>query len=572
MDWTRRILRDCLVQAPLWAAILMTAGAAHAQGNAQAPAPGAQEPDTVLVGEPAAAAPAAQEQGPQPPDGKWLKDKEGRQYFLEKFDKSMRHRRLDDKTVRTPWGISIEVEKEDEKFFYYKVYRLDPNARADFSLRPKVTEEEEKKILGSYEVKVPESRRLTFVPFNKGLPTSGQWRNGFDIADMNGDKHLDIVHGPARKALSVPSIFLGDGKGSWRLWREAKYPRLPFDYGDAAAADFNGDGHMDLALGMHLRGLAALLGDGKGSFTDWGKGLDLQVPGRNGNDGSGFSSRTITTVDWNGDGRADIVALGEGPRLNLTSRGAAKPSGSESYGIVIYLNQGDGTWMRKDQGTSGREIFGEDLALADFNGDRRKDIATGSSIMGRRTLLNYGREDGAWNVTEVEQVRPQSYVRAVTAADFNGDGVDDLAVGYLSFELATWRSGIDILYGRSDGTWTRRPLALQEGRSEFSALDSGDLDGDGKLDLVALTGKGGTWVFLGDGKGFFTREEATGIPAYDGECRGYHVELADLDKDGRDDIVAGFAGEGSPMLAPNFCPSGGGLQAWRAEIAGAPAR
>lgn len=557
MEWTRRILRGWPVQAPLLAALLLTAGAVDAQ----------EQEDTVLQEAPAAAAQA--DQGPQPPDGKWLSDKEGRQYFLDKFDKNMRHRRLDEKTVRTPWGISIEVEKEDEKFFYYKVYRLDPNARADFGLRPKPTEEEEKQVKASYEIKVLESSRLTFTSFGKGLPNSGQWRNGFDIADMNGDKLPDILHGPARKSLGPPVVFLNDGKGNWRRWAEAKFPRAPFDYGDAAAADFNGDGHMDIALGVHLRGLMALVGDGKGNFTDWSKGLDMQIPGRDGNDASGFSSRTIDTVDWNGDGRADIVALGEGPRLNMTSRGAAaKPSSSQSYGLAIYLNQGDGSWVRKDQGTSAQEIFGEDVALADFNGDRRLDIATGSSIMGRRTVLNFGREDGAWSVTEVEQVRPQGYVRAVTAADFNGDGVDDLAVGYLSFELATWRSGIDILYGRADGVWTRRTLAMREGRSEFSALDSGDLDGDGKLDLVALTGKGQISVFLGDGKGFFTHEAATGIPTYEGECRGYHVELADLDKDGKDEIVAGFAGEGSPMLAPNFCPSGGGLQAWKASPAG----
>lgn len=566
MEWTRRIPRNRLVQAPLFIALLLTAGASRAQDEAAgAQPPAAQE----------APAAAVQDQGPQPPDGKWLTDKEGRQYFLETFDKSMRHRRLDDKMVRTPWGISIEVEKEDEKYFYYKVYRLDPTARADFGLRAKPTAEEEKKVEDSYQVNVAESRRLAFAPFSKGLPTSGQWRNGFDIADMNGDKHLDIVHGPARKSLGPPSIFLGDGQGNWRRWQEARYPRLPFDYGDAAAADFNGDGHMDLALGMHLRGVVAMLGDGKGNFTDWSKGLDLQVPGREGSDASGFSSRTIAAVDWNGDGRADIMALGEGPRLNATARGssqAPRMAGSESFGVVVYLNQGDGSWVRKDQGTSGRELFGEDLAIGDFNGDRRQDFATGSSVMGRRTLLNYGREDGAWNTTEIEAVRPQSYIRAVEAADFNGDGTDDLAVAYLSFELAAWRGGIDILYGRSDGSFTRQPLAVQEGRFEVSALASGDLDGDGRLDLAALTGKGETWVFLGDGKGFFTREAAAGIPQYPGECRGYHIELADLDKDGRDEIVSGFAGEASALMAPNLCPSGGGLQAWKAVPAAEPAR
>ncbi|HEV8582650.1 MAG TPA: VCBS repeat-containing protein [Thermoanaerobaculia bacterium] len=526
---------------------------------AQAAAPAAED-ELPLEAPPAA--PAAR--GPQPPDGKWLTDEEGRKYFVEKLEKAgAPFLRLDAKTVRTRWGITIDVLKEDDKYFYYKVYRSEYSYPA-ISMQAQVSPEEASKIEASYAADTPESRRLTFAPFSKGLPTSGQWRNGFDLADMNGDGHLDIVHGPARKSLTNPTIFLGDGKGNWRRWEGTKFPHLPFDYGDAAAADFNGDGKMDMALGMHLRGVAAVIGDGKGNFADWGKGLDLQVP-QPGNDGAGFSSRAVAALDWNHDGRPDILALGEGPRLNLAARDQARPStSSESFGVVIYLNQGDGTWVRKDQGTSSSEIFGDSLALGDFNGDHKEDFATGSSMMGRRSLVNYAREDGAWNAADLADARP-GYVRSVTAADFNGDGLDDLAVGYIAYQLEAWHSGIDIFYARADGSWTRRPLASVEDRTEVSALAHGDLDGDGKLDLVALTGTGETWVFLGDGKGFFTRETATGIPVVDGGCRGYHVQLADLDGDGKAEIVAGFAGEASAMFAPDRCVSGGALQAWHAS-------
>jgi hypothetical protein len=91
----------------------------------------------------------------------------------------------------------------------------------------------------------------------------------------------------------------------------------------------------------------------------------------------------------------------------------------------------------------------------------------------------------------------------------------------------------------------------------------GDLDGDGQLDLVALTSAGEVWVFLGDGKGFFTRE-VPGIPSYAGGCWGYHVQLADLDRDGKDEIVASFAGESDAMNAPTSCRTGGGIAAWKA--------
>jgi FG-GAP-like repeat len=588
MKWTSRFARRRLVPALLLSVAACAAGApsvlaaakppkkaappkkvekVEKKGTQPAPSPAAQAiaQDEVPLEAPAAAPAAGGADGLQPPDGKWLKDKEGRQYFLKKLEKSGPYRRLGDNRVRTRWGIEIDVAKEDDRYFYYKVYRVEDSFRPE-QLGPQLTPAEKEKILASYRVSTPESRRLTFVPFSQGLPTSGQWRNGFDIADMNGDGHPDIVHPPARKSLGYPVLFLGDGKGNWRRWSEARYPRLPFDYGDAAAADFNGDGHLDFALGMHLRGLVVLVGDGKGKFTDWGKGLDLQVPGSQGEDSAGgFSSRAIAAVDWNQDGRPDIVALGEGPRLNLTARGEARPNPIvQSYGVTLYLNQGDGTWVRKDQGNSSREIFGDSVTVGDFNGDRRKDFAIGSNAQGRQSLINYARQDGAWDATDVGLVRPGSYIRSVAAADFNRDGRDDLALGYIGFELEAWRGGVDVLLAQAGGTWVRRTLGVREERVEVSAVAPGDLDGDGNLDLVALTGKGETWVFLGDGKGGFTRETAHGIPNFPGECRGYHVQLADLDRDGRDEIVAGFAGESSPMFAPDLCPSGGALQAWHA--------
>jgi hypothetical protein len=497
-----------------------------------------------------------------PPGGRWLKDKEGHEYYLEKLDKSGKFLRLSDKKIRTVWGIDVEVAKEDDKFFYYKVYK-EQLGSGPSGVTPHPTADDQERIAASYHTDTQESSRLNFLAFDDGLPKQGQWRNGFDLGDMNGDGATDIVSAPARKSFSNPTIFLGDNKGHWKRWTGTSYPRLPFDYGDAAVADLNGDGHLDVALAMHLRGVVALLGDGKGTFTDWSKGLDLRVPGSKSGEEQGFSTRALAIADWNQDGKPDIIALGEGPRMNVGARGKTVGTGSsESFGTVVYLNQGNGTWVRKDQGTSSREVFGDTIVAVDLNGDGRPDFVTSSSVQGALSLVNLNRGDGSWDGYDVEALRPGAYVWAIAAGDFDKDGKKDLAIGYIAYEGEAWRTGLDVLLAQAGGGWKRKTLAAKEGREGVTALGAGDLDGDGNADLVALTGDGQTWVFLGDGKGGFTRE-ATNIPPYPGGCRGYHVQAIDLDGDGKAEFIAEFAGENSPQFAPDLCPSGGGITAWK---------
>ncbi len=498
----------------------------------------------------------AAQTGPQPPDGVWLKDEEGREYFLDKLAKSAGpYKKNDaDHTVRTVWGIVLKVEKEDDQNFFYRVYRQTA-ADSPMSVRPEPPSPEVLEAAAKSYSKVEQTARTKATSFAKGLPTAGQWRHGFAIADVNEDGFLDVVHSSARKALSPPQIFLGDGKGNWRYWSEAKYPSLPYDYGNIAVGDLNGDKHLDLVLGVHLHGLIAMVGDGKGNFKEYDKGLDFVVP----KDGvaPGYSTRAVAVSDWNGDKRPDIIALGEGPRLAVDR---ASTNLGDSNGIVIYLNQGNGSWVRKDQGTAGDQLFGDAIVLGDLNKDGRKDILTPSNSFNRKDIVSFAKKDGSWQGINIPSIRPAAYIRGVAIADWNGDGRNDFATGFVNREFGVWRTGVDAQIAQADGTWKRVPIWFVEGRAAVTALAAGDLNGDKKMDLVALTGDGDTWVFLGDGKGGFVKDDA-GIPKLT-DCKGYHAELVDLDKDGRSELVSGFAGEGSPLLAPGRCPSGGAIQAW----------
>ncbi len=546
------------------------------QGNSVLPPPAQASEPTVAT--PPPVAPAQQAGGRaaiEPPDGQWLTDEQGRSYFVERISKR-NARRIDDKTVSTIWAIPLEVVREDDEYFYFKVYHVPAAGEAtgngsgeheQGTQKATLNAEEVARVAATYRVDLKESARLRFAPFGKGLPTAGQWRDGFAVADLNGDGHLDIVHGPARKSLGPPVIFLGDGKGSWTRWREVKFPPLPYDYGDAQVGDFNGDGHADIAFAVHLRGLIVLVGDGQGNFTAAGTGLDFS------SDGSSFSSRALRVVDWDGDGRLDILALGEGPRPGGGGRKPSRAPQASARGVVLYLNQGGGRWKRHEQGVGQNTLFGASITVGDFTGNGRMDFATATSIQGRKDIVHVGTEEGGWTPVPLEDLRPGAVVWAVAAGDFDHDGRDDLVVAYLSYEMATWRTGLDVFFSRAEGTWQRRALAAEEGRRGIFALGVGDLDGDANPDLVATTGSGDLWVFLGDGTGGFTKEKET-VPPFVGGCRGAHVVLSDLDGDGRSEVIASFAEEPSsgmilstalgdaPGLPAAGCPSEGGIMAW----------
>jgi hypothetical protein len=572
-------------------AALLLSSLAPGPGFSQAQEPGTKTPP--VAAEPAvppapeaASAPAAAEPGKdagpeatpretlrdsiQPPDGEdWLIDAEGRSYYVRKHAKSLPYKRIGESRIRIVYGAEFDLAGEDQDNLWLKVYRPNDNP----IVRPPAvhipTAEELAASAATFETRTANSDRLRLKPFDAGLPTRGLWRNGFDLADLTGDGELDIVHGPPRRGGDQPRVFAGDGHGTWRPFR-AVVPSGLLDYGDAKVADFNSDGKPDLAFASHLRGITVFLGDGAGNFSDWRQGLDFDAP-RPGYDGKGFSSRRLEVLDWNKDGKPDLLALSEGPRISITGTGSTpKVSGvdlrPDVFGPKLYLNQGDGTWVALAEDGARREIFGDDLAVADFSPKGNPGFLTSSNAMGRTDLL-YLQGDkigGPWAPADLP-VRPRAYVSAVAVADFDRDRRPDIAVTYISFELGVNRVGLDIYLSRREGKWERRPVFVRDGRESLTALEAGDLDGDKAADLVATDHDGFLLLFLGDGKGGFSLEASPEAQQPRGPCRGYGLKMADIDRDGRQEIVASYAGEADAIFDPHRCPGQGGMAAWTLE-------
>jgi hypothetical protein len=585
---------------PFPAAVLLLAAAVLAGGCASGAAPAAAAPadsdaaaatastSPAATAQPeateaAAAEPAAAPAGDgrpavdtsiEPTGGVWLVDDRGREYTTRRYDKvEGSWRWFGEGKILVAGGLRFDVAEEAEDHFLVKVYRPQerPRRAAEDAALPMGGSTTQAEVLAQ-PAGLAQLDRLEFTSLSQGLPERGQWRNGFALVDFDGDGRLDIVHGPARKGQPVPWTFLNAGAEGWRARPLDRLPAgLRLDYGDVAVADFNRDGRLDLALGVHLRGVVVLVDDGTGGFAYWSEGIpytrltgpDAEGPGE-------LTSRALETVDWNGDGWIDLVALGEGARMAVQRSDAEFRAGSTD--VVVFLNQGDGTWQAES--VSGlRRLRGDSLGVADLDGDGRPDLVTSwmNSAIPEPVVLNRTRTEDGRTVVEGEPVRlpgldENTLVPAIAIADFDGDGRDDLALSYYASSGQGRRHGIAIYLARPEG-WLRRDALGLDGRRRIGAMAAGRLPGDDHVDLVAFDDQGNGWVLLGDGTGAFQVEAAPGVGASERFCSGYAVLLADVDGEPGDEIVAAFSGEpgGEVMLGkPGQCVSQGQLAAWKA--------
>ena len=494
------------------------------------------------------------------PEGDWFVDERG-QYYLVEVPRDPRYIILPaENRVMLPPGASFALVEEREDTLVVKVYNP---ALANQPVPPRPVNPAKALLSDLEELAVASGDRLRLVSSTR-LASRGQWRQGFELADVDGDGNLDIVHGPLRKGDGQPKIFLGDGAGGWRLWREARFESPPLDYGDVAVADFDGDGQLDLALAVHLRGLIVLLGDGKGTFRRWSAELPYWTP-ETGEAAPPFSSRKVAVVDWNRDGRPDLLTVGEGPRVaRLGSQSPEFTHGDR--GAILFLNRGGGKWDRYDQGTGRNSIFGDDLAVGDFDGDGRSDFALASRVRGATKLVHMGQPDGGWEAVSLGQLVRPGFYGAAHAVDLDGDGRDELLLGYSASAGADQWTGIDLVE-LEDGAWRREALtAVKEKRGSVTALTTGDVDGDGQLDVVALTGTGDRWILLGARDGGFVREESPELAPREPRCAGYEAAVTRLGGGGPTLVILAFAGEpGSEQIFPGMeksCPSGGSFEVW----------
>lgn len=359
------------------------------------------------------------------------------------------------------------------------------------------------------------------------------------IADLNGDGKLDVITAGTNSV----TVFLGDGKGGLSapvIYASTAGPASP---GSLTTTDLNGDGHLDVVSANYdTASISTILGNADGTLQTLVVSPSLAGP--------------MLAGDFNGDGNLDIVA-------SIQSKNE----------FSIFLGNGDGTLKSPASFPVGTEPIS--ITVADFNGDGKLDVATAnystiSVVFGNgdgtfKPAVNYGKASNLGN--------PSTYI---TAADLSGDGKPDLAVVTLGFngspvvaimlnkgngsflpavqypitdvpkevtfadfngdgilDMATIDSRapfpVSILMGNGDGTFqTEVNYATQIGSA--TGLLVADVNGDGKQDVLVMWGVLG--VLLGNGDGTLQRV------TYNGSGGGIDILASDLNGDGKIDVTA----------------------------------
>ena len=346
------------------------------------------------------------------------------------------------------------------------------------------------------------------VQFSKPTqtPVAEEVIAGAAAADFDGDGRADMAVGLPRAG--IVQVLLASGRGAFAA--PVSYAVAP-GRGHLAIADFNNDSLPDVVFAGG--GIAVLPGHGDGTF-----GSPIVSFG---------SAADVVAADFDGDGLIDIASVGKNSLSSIPDT------------VDVYPGGGDGTFGAP------RTLFTSDngptaLAAGDLNGDGRVDLVFG--VRDLRQLLVY-LNGGDFAFTPHGSAFIEVGPSRTIAGDVDGNGAVDVVT-------ANFLGSVSLLAGNGDGTLAPAQTFAVGGACsgavcpapQWAAL--GDLNGDTAPDIVTANQQpGSASILLNDGTGLFGAPMSLTVLSF-----AYAAVPGDFDGDGITDLAVASSEAG--LLEP----------------------
>lgn len=325
-------------------------------------------------------------------------------------------------------------------------------------------------------------------------------------ADFNEDGKTDLLVGDQGNVISgggaSVDLLLGTGTESFQAGQSIWTGGVPQA---VIAADFNGDGHKDIAIAAY--GLVILLGNGDGTFR-----APVTVAGVSG-------AVCEATGDFNHDGFVDIVVCDAG-----------------GNSVQVLFGKGDGTFQAPQTYAAGNSP--NSVAVADLNRDGQADLVVSNLSSPGSISILYGQPKGLFGAPVIHPMPAYTYYAAV--ADVNLDGLPDI----VALSETTNTPVVIVLLGSADNKFSLGS-EIRPGSSALQFLIR-DLNGDGIPD-IALGIQGSTnvlQIYNGAGDGTFAAGQAFAVGA-----SPWAVIAARIEKDAPLDLITvNFLGNSVSVL------------------------
>jgi hypothetical protein len=246
------------------------------------------------------------------------------------------------------------------------------------------------------------------------------------LADLNGDRHLDLVLLGFEKA--GVEIYFGDGSGKWTLHKtlvEAK-PNETMPGRDLVLGDLNQDGHLDIVAAFQRSGVYIYYGAGRGEFSG---GLEPFAS-------ADHNFESVALGDVNNDRKIDIV-------INGTTSERDRSNGPD-----VYLGDGRQGWTASANGAKALKFATAGIGLGDLDQDGNLDlVAAGNDTTdfasGYGLFWFKGDGKGGWQLIGENGLPSKglSIPHSVTLADLDGDRIPEIVAlnGGLKGSITIWK-------------------------------------------------------------------------------------------------------------------------------------